>query len=409
MADYQKHCLHVIWSTFIQEHVNTPLENTLRLFEKIEHLTLYPLMLLSRSITQLACTFMTLAYTSYTLAICMAAWVMIYAICQHFIQNKNQIMQFGTIEHKKQLEEYLRDFNHDNLKSRFHAHTQTEWPHLLQLYQKYACSQQNKNNAQNTHQILTHFLCTSILVIVSFYFIYYELSIDHIILCLTCVIFCIDHTQWMTEQSYYLRDTWSEADQIIKEFQRTDKINLSQQHIDNFNQYTAIIGPSGSGKTTLIASYIDQLKKAKIFDHEKVIVITQHDQILHRSVMENLSVGMKTVTTAHALQAMKYAHIDYILHSLVNGINTKISPQMLSSGQQQQLLIARAFAYQPDILICDEGSAAIDMATTDQIIQNLKTQLPHTKIIWVSHRTQELVHFPNKIKLRKNQLQDTKL
>lgn len=342
----------------------------------------------------------------------MMIWIVTYVILQMKIQKKNKRAHQVVLIDKRHLDVQLRDFNQDNLKSRFYAHTKAEWHHLLQYQKKYAVSQQKHDLSQNIQQTLTHLICACMIAISAAYFFYYQLSTECIILCITCIVFCIDHTQWVTEQAIFIKNKWCECDDIIKNFAKTvpitpsDKIKILTKHT---SQYIAITGPSGSGKTTLLQNYIDHLKITNSFFAQRIFVITQHDKVLHRTLYENLCMGVSDCSEHQAMKALKDACIDYITQRLANGLESNISPSNLSSGQQQQIMLARIFILKPHTIICDEASAAIDFTTTQKIITTIKLRLPKTKIIWVSHRPQELLYFRNKISMQEKRLQYTEL
>ena len=94
---------------------------------------------------------------------------------------------------------------------------------------------------------------------------------------------------------------------------------------------------------------------------------------------------------------MESALIKIDLHDQISqypqGIHTHDHHQTLSSGQRQQLLIARAFVTKPKILICDEACSSVDLKKSLRIIAQLKSQLPDTQIIWITHRVEEVYCF----------------
>ena len=173
-------------------------------------------------------------------------------------------------------------------------------------------------------------------------------------------------------------------------------------------QTLGIIGPTGSGKSTLIAlllrTYDVNGGKIEIQGRDirkiptaslckKFGVVFQNDFIFADSIRENVSFGRQLteedIKTAlgHA-QALEYVsrYDDGIDHMLdIKGAN-------LSGGQKQRLLIARALAADPEILILDDSSSALDYKTDARLRQVIAKKFEHTTKIIVAQRISSIMH-----------------
>jgi phosphate transport system ATP-binding protein len=130
------------------------------------------------------------------------------------------------------------------------------------------------------------------------------------------------------------------------------------------NQITAIIGPSGCGKTTLLRSM-----NRMIDHHEHVCSGLRIHGIRDRAVMNQ-----------KAEQCLKSVGLWNEVHDRLNDSASK-----LSLGQQQRLCLARALAVEPEILLCDETTSALDPVSAKHIENELLTLKKDYSIIFVTH------------------------
>lgn len=172
-----------------------------------------------------------------------------------------------------------------------------------------------------------------------------------------------------------------------------------------------IVGPSGSGKSTLIDLIMGLLVPAEgaiqvngeVLSEKqlrqwqtRVGYVPQSTCLLEESVLRNIAFGVPDgeIDRQAAEHAAKQAQIhDFIIHELPQGYDTIIAREglKLSGGQQQRLGIARAFYTQPDVLILDEASSALDLRTETQLLQTL-TALKDTTLVFVSHKANVAAH-----------------
>src|SRR5512139_2879963 len=178
-------------------------------------------------------------------------------------------------------------------------------------------------------------------------------------------------------------------------------------------QVTALIGPSGCGKTTLLRCFnrMHDLYPRHRYEGEIVfegrnILSDTEDLIQLRSrigmvfqkptpfpmsIAENIAYGLrlkgvrsKTELAGRIEQALKHAALWTEVRDKLNN-----SAYDLSGGQQQRLVIARALAVEPEVLLFDEPTSALDPISTAKIEELIVTLKKHITIIIVTHNMQQ--------------------
>lgn len=164
-------------------------------------------------------------------------------------------------------------------------------------------------------------------------------------------------------------------------------------------EFCVLLGPSGSGKSTLlnIIGGIDGADEGSItIEGERLEDMTEKKLSLYRrkhlgyifqmynlipnlTVRENIEVG--AYLSDHPLD------VDELLHTLGLYEHQKKLPNQLSGGQQQRTAIGRAIVKNPDILLCDEPTGALDYHTSKEILKLIETvnQRYGNTIIIVTH------------------------
>ena len=164
-------------------------------------------------------------------------------------------------------------------------------------------------------------------------------------------------------------------------------------------EFCVLLGPSGSGKSTLlnIIGGIDGADEGSItIEGERLDDMTEKKLSLYRrkhlgyifqmynlipnlTVRENIEVG--AYLSDHPLD------VDELLHTLGLYEHQKKLPNQLSGGQQQRTAIGRAIVKNPDILLCDEPTGALDYHTSKEILKLIETvnQRYGNTIIMVTH------------------------
>lgn len=167
-------------------------------------------------------------------------------------------------------------------------------------------------------------------------------------------------------------------------------------------EFVSILGPSGCGKTTMlnIIGGLDQYtsgdliiggKSTKHFknrdwdtyrNHTIGFVFQSYNLISHQSVLSNVELAMtlsgvsRTERRRRAIEALEKV-------GLADQLSKK--PNQMSGGQMQRVAIARALVNNPDILLADEPTGALDSATSEQIMKLLKEVAKDRLVIMVTH------------------------
>ena len=164
-------------------------------------------------------------------------------------------------------------------------------------------------------------------------------------------------------------------------------------------EFCVLLGPSGSGKSTLlnIIGGIDHADSGQItIDGELMekmtpkrlglyrrkhlgYVFQMYNLIPNLTVRENIEVG--TYLSDHALD------VDELLDTLGLADHQRKLPNQLSGGQQQRTAIGRAIVKNPDILLCDEPTGALDYNTSKEILKLIETvnQKYGNTVVMVTH------------------------
>ncbi|MFT4145418.1 MAG: ABC transporter ATP-binding protein [Mobilitalea sp.] len=163
-----------------------------------------------------------------------------------------------------------------------------------------------------------------------------------------------------------------------------------------------IIGSTGSGKTTLVnllMRFYDVTsgdinidgKNVKSFDKQelrhKFGVVFQNDVLFADKIYENISIG-RNLTEDAVWDAARYAQAEAFIEELDSDIDFKlaIKGSNLSGGQKQRLLVARALAGNPEILILDDSSSALDYRTDSLLRKAIREHYQDTTTIVIAQR-----------------------
>ena len=189
-----------------------------------------------------------------------------------------------------------------------------------------------------------------------------------------------------------------EIENLKKSFEDLDVLHDISLGVEE-GEVVAIIGPSGSGKSTLlnIIGGIDQadegyvsingektadMKEKRLTQYRRRhlgYVFQMYNLIPNLSVRENIEVG--------AYLSDRPLELDELLKTLGLYEHRNKLPNQLSGGQQQRVSIGRAIVKNPDILLCDEPTGALDYNTSKEIlklIENVNVKYGNT-VIMVTH------------------------
>ena len=166
-------------------------------------------------------------------------------------------------------------------------------------------------------------------------------------------------------------------------------------------QYVAIVGRTGCGKSTLMrvllgfetpqkgAVYYDgrDLKRIDLKSlRHKIGVVMQNGRMFTGDILSNITISAPWLTLDDAWEAAEIAGMGDDIRSMPMGMHTLISEGQggISGGQRQRLLIARAIAPKPKILMFDEATSALDNLTQKQVSDALE-KMNCTRIV-IAHR-----------------------
>jgi ATP-binding cassette, subfamily B, bacterial CvaB/MchF/RaxB len=163
----------------------------------------------------------------------------------------------------------------------------------------------------------------------------------------------------------------------------------------------AIVGPSGMGKSTIVKLLLGLLTPTEgnvLFGGQDlqhldktpyrnlVAAVTPEDQLISGSIADNIMFGNAAIDQERMLQAAICAVIHQEILALPMGYHTLVGDMgaVLSSGQKQRILIARALYRAPSIIILDEATSHLDINNEKKILTNIKHTVPSQ--ILIAHR-----------------------
>ena len=191
--------------------------------------------------------------------------------------------------------------------------------------------------------------------------------------------------------------------------------NLNFEYVKNFpvlndisiditkGQTTAIVGSTGSGKSTLIKLILrlyDSTSGEIEFDgknirdleldslRNKIGLVSQDIFLFEGTVFENIAYGNLDANDEEVWEAARLSESDKFINLLPNKENTIVGErgQKLSGGQRQRISIARAILKNPEILILDEATSAVDNETEAAIQRSINTLKKGRTVIAIAHR-----------------------
>ena len=180
------------------------------------------------------------------------------------------------------------------------------------------------------------------------------------------------------------------------------------------NEFVSILGPSGSGKTTLlnIIGGLDNYTSGDLIingistkkyndkdwdtyrNHRIGFVFQSYNLISHQSILSNVELALtlsgvsKNERRKRAIKALKEVGLEEHMNK---------RPNQLSGGQMQRVAIARALINNPDILLADEPTGALDSKTSTQIMKLLKEVAKDRLVIMVTHNSELAEEYSTRI------------
>ena len=196
--------------------------------------------------------------------------------------------------------------------------------------------------------------------------------------------------------------------------------NLIQKALDNVslnlrdNEFVAILGPSGSGKTTLlnIIGGLDRYDKGDLVingistkqykdrdwdsyrNHTIGFVFQSYNLIPHQTILSNVELAL---TISGVPQAKRKQRAMEALEKVGLADQAHKKPNQLSGGQMQRVAIARALVNNPDILLADEPTGALDSDTSVQVMDLLKEVAKDRLVVMVTHNPELAENYATRI------------
>lgn len=180
------------------------------------------------------------------------------------------------------------------------------------------------------------------------------------------------------------------------------------------NEFVAILGPSGSGKTTCLnviggldkydsGDLIINGKSTKEFKDSEWdayrnnsigFIFQSYNLISHLNILDNVEMGM---TLSGISAAEKHKKAKEVLERVGLKEHMHKKPNQLSGGQMQRVAIARALANDPDIILADEPTGALDTKTSIQIMELIKGIAKDKLVIMVTHNPELAEKYADRI------------
>lgn len=204
---------------------------------------------------------------------------------------------------------------------------------------------------------------------------------------------------------------------VVKDYHTGDEVVQALKGVSvNFrrNEFVSILGQSGCGKTTLlnIVGGLDQYtsgdlvingKSTKDFksrdwdsyrNNSVGFVFQSYNLIPHQSVLSNVELAL---TLSGVSKAERRKRAKEVLEKVGLGSQIHKKPNQMSGGQMQRVAIARALINDPDILLADEPTGALDTETSVQIMDLLKEIAKDKLVIMVTHNPELAQQYSTRI------------
>ncbi len=204
---------------------------------------------------------------------------------------------------------------------------------------------------------------------------------------------------------------------IRKQYKTGDLVQVALDGVSltlRDNEFVAILGPSGSGKTTLLNVIggldrydsgdliINGISTKKYSDrdwdsyrnHTIGFVFQSYNLIPHQTVLANVELAL---TISGISRSERRRRAKAALESVGLGNQLHKRPNQMSGGQMQRVAIARALVNNPDILLADEPTGALDSDTSVQIMELLKEVARDRLVVMVTHNPELAEEYANRI------------
>ena len=185
-------------------------------------------------------------------------------------------------------------------------------------------------------------------------------------------------------------------------------------------QKIAFVGESGSGKSTVIKILLGLLKYNQgeicLGDmelsgiclnnlYDKVSYISQDVPVFDGTIKENL-VFEKNVSKEQMLDALSEVQLSHLVENLAEGLDTEIGEKgtCLSGGEKQRLAFARLWFENPELVILDEATSAMDNLTEENVMKSVMLKMKDKTVIAIAHRLNSIAGFDRIILFREGKI-----
>jgi ATP-binding cassette subfamily C protein len=168
-------------------------------------------------------------------------------------------------------------------------------------------------------------------------------------------------------------------------------------------QFVALVGPSGSGKSTLADLVVGLLRPKQgrimvdgvpldavdpIAWRRRIGYVPQDLLLFHDSILRNVSLGDESISREQVEKALRAAGAWDFVSKLPEGMDQQVGERgsLLSGGQRQRIAVARALVAEPELLVLDEATTALDPATEAAICETLAALKGRVTVLSISHQ-----------------------
>ena len=185
-------------------------------------------------------------------------------------------------------------------------------------------------------------------------------------------------------------------------------------------QKIAFVGESGSGKSTVIKILLGLLKynQGEIYLgdmelsgicldnlYDRVSYISQDVPVFDGTIKENL-VFEKNVSEEQMLDALREVQLSHLIENLTEGLDTEIGEKgtCLSGGEKQRLAFARLWFENPELVVLDEATSAMDNLTEENVMKSVMKKMKDKTVIAIAHRLNSIAGFDRIILFREGKI-----
>jgi ATP-binding cassette subfamily B protein len=171
----------------------------------------------------------------------------------------------------------------------------------------------------------------------------------------------------------------------------------------NAGEMVAVIGTVGCGKTTLtgLSARLFDVDKGQILlngvdirsfsiddVHRMIALVEKNTAVLEGTIWDNIIFGRKDIDDSDVLRALLVAQMEEYLDNHPEGKDTFLMSmgKNISAGEKQRLVIARALAANPGLLVLDDSTCSLDYKTEKNLYKAIKDNYPHIAILFTTNR-----------------------